>query len=347
MKILIDIGHPAHVHLFRHFAREMQDKKHSVLFSVRQKESNVQLLEKYGLDYIWYGQSFKSIPGKIFGLVKYDYALYKIAKSFSPDISLSHSSFYLSQVSKLLGCTNITLEDSGNLEQILLYKPFTNVILTPACYSKDHGKKQLYYDGNHELFYLHPKRFSPDDSIFSGLSVEKGTPYCIIRFSAWGASHDISKGGFTTEEKEELVRELSKRIKVYITSEANLPESLKQYQISIAPEKLHDAIAFASLVISEGATIASEAGVLGTPSIYVNPLVRSYNEELGKYGLLYNFRNGKGVLQKAVEILNTPSVKQEFQQNRKKFLNDKIDPTAFLVWFVENYPESVRIRFES
>ena len=35
--------------------------------------------------------------------------------------------------------------------------------------------------------------------------------------------------------------------------------------------------------------------------------------------------------------------KEEWQDRGKKMLSDKIDVTAFLVWFVENYPESAKV----
>jgi hypothetical protein len=38
-----------------------------------------------------------------------------------------------------------------------------------------------------------------------------------------------------------------------------------------------------------------------------------------------------------------PNLKEEWQKRRMKMLADKIDVTAFMVWFIENYPESVRI----
>jgi uncharacterized protein len=38
MKILIDIGHPVHVHLFKHFAREMTTRGHQVHFTCRERE---------------------------------------------------------------------------------------------------------------------------------------------------------------------------------------------------------------------------------------------------------------------------------------------------------------------
>ena len=52
MKILIDIGHPAHIHLFKNFAWQMQNMDHNIMFTVREKEVTVQLLEGYKFDFI-------------------------------------------------------------------------------------------------------------------------------------------------------------------------------------------------------------------------------------------------------------------------------------------------------
>lgn len=38
MKKLMDIGHPAHVHVTKHFAHKMVPKGHQVLCTCRQKE---------------------------------------------------------------------------------------------------------------------------------------------------------------------------------------------------------------------------------------------------------------------------------------------------------------------
>ena len=45
MNILIDIGHPAHIHLFKNFAWEMQKKGHKILFTCRDREFLLRLLQ--------------------------------------------------------------------------------------------------------------------------------------------------------------------------------------------------------------------------------------------------------------------------------------------------------------
>ena len=65
MRILIDIGHPGHVHLFRPFAQEMIKRGHKILFTCREKEFEIELLEATGFDYKSFGKKFKTTAGKI------------------------------------------------------------------------------------------------------------------------------------------------------------------------------------------------------------------------------------------------------------------------------------------
>ena len=87
--------------------------------------------------------------------------------------------------------------------------------------------------------------------------------------------------------------------------------------------------------------MASECAMLGTPAIYVNSLTAGTIEEQEKYGLIYRFANSTGVKEKAAELLNMPDLKVFFQSRRWKMLNDQIDLTSYLIWFVDNYPQSI------
>ena len=120
MNILIDIGHPAHVHMFHPFAVEMQKRGHKVLFTCRDKEFEVKLLTKYGLDFVNFGKKSKSTLGKIFDLIKFDYKEWRVARQFKPDVFLSHGSITASHVAWLMKKPSIAFEDTFNMEQIRL-----------------------------------------------------------------------------------------------------------------------------------------------------------------------------------------------------------------------------------
>ena len=96
MKILIDIGHPGHVHLFRPMAKELIKKGHQILFTCRKKEFEIELLEAADFDYISFGKHFKTKTGKIYGLIKFNLKMLQTAISFQPDLFLSHGSIYAS-----------------------------------------------------------------------------------------------------------------------------------------------------------------------------------------------------------------------------------------------------------
>ena len=170
MRILIDIGHPGHVHLFRPFAEEMQKNGHKILFTCRQKEFEIELLEDAGFEYISFGKHYKTKVGKIWGLFKFDLKMFLTAIKFKPDIFLSHGSFYAAHAAFLMKKPNICLEDTGNMEQVRLYKPFTQAILTSDVFHKELGPKQIKYAGYHELAYLHTNRFQPEKDFSSKIS---------------------------------------------------------------------------------------------------------------------------------------------------------------------------------
>jgi len=342
MRILIDIGHPGHVHLFRPFTEEMMKRGHIIFFTCRQKEFEIELLKASSFDYKCFGRHYKSFSGKIWGLVKFNIQMIFITAKYKPDIFLSHGSIYAAQVAWLFGKPHISLEDSGNMEQIKFYLPFTKVVITPDVLTVNLGIKQIRYKGYHELAYLHPKYFSPRNSILTELGITNDQEYAILRFVSWKATHDKGHKGLDLVKKQELINYLiSKDLKIFISSEADLPFEFREHQINISPNKIHHVLAFARIVISEGATIASESGVLGTPTIYINSIVRCYNEDQEEnYNTVANFRTGNGVLKKVEHLL---SEKKEIHQFNHQMLKDKIDVTAFFVWFVENYPESARI----
>ena len=139
------------------------------------------------------------------------------------------------------------------------------------------------------------------------------------------------------------MEELSKFAKVLISSEVKLPETLRKYKIELPPEKIHHLLAYATLFVGEGATMASECAMLGTPAIYVNSSAVDYCTELEeKYSLVFNFRDEGGVIDKAVELLNFPDLRPEFKIRQAKMLSERIDVTRFFTWFVENYPASFK-----
>jgi len=343
LKLLIDIGHPAHVHYFRNTAYELQKKGHNVLFCLRAKDVAEDLLKIYNLDYIKIGYSRKGFYGKIKGIFIFTVLLIKIIRQFKPDLIVSSLSPYAAFASFLTHVPLIGFADTDSA--IRLFKityPFISVFLTPHCFTYFLGNKHIKFNGYLELSYLNKKYFKPDFRILHELNLSENDRFILLRFVSWDAHHDTGKKGLTYSYKKRLISELLKISKVFISSESELPEEFKPYQIKISPEKIHDVLAYASLFIGEGATMASECAMLGTPAIYINIMSSGTLEEQEKYGLVYGFRKPEGIIEKAKELFQINHLKREFQMRRIKMVQDKIDLTKFIVWFIEQYPESYK-----
>jgi hypothetical protein len=331
--ILIDLGHPAHVHLFKLAALQWQATGHRILFTALDREAIAYLLDRYQLPH---RVIYKRQPGKwrlVRELLVRTWRTWQVARGFQPDLFLSIGSPTVGLPAWLLRKPYVAFTDTEHArEQHALFKPFAMLILTPDIFGYDMGPKQVRYPAYHELMYLHPDSFTPDSQEIAFLNLRPEEPYFIVRFVAWGATHDIGERGFSGAEKRDLVRELAKRGRVLLSVESDeIEPEFAPLVTTFPPEKVHHLLAFAALYIGEGATMASEAAVLGTPSIYVSTLRMGVQEDEEKYGLLYMIADGKAALAKALELLGTPDLKAVWQERRAALLKDKINPVPWLV----------------
>ena len=342
MKILIDIGHPAHVHYFKNFIWAMQEKGHTVHIVARDKEVAFKLLDFYKLPYFNRGKGKKGFIGKILYILQGDFYILKKALGLKPDIFFSAGSMYAAHVAWLLRKPHIALDDTDhNAFQHMMYVPFTKAILTPAVFQKDFGSKHIRFDGFLELGGLHPKRFKQEpEGLQKNLDPTNPAKFVILRFVSWQATHDIGLKGLSLEDKYALVKELSKYAKVIISSEEKLPDDLMSYSFKVHPALMHTVLSEASLLVSESLTMAAEAAFVGTPVLCISTAQAGTLDEEVRLGLIELFRTNDGLVKRAVEIMKDPVSKEKFKEKSKEIINTKTDVTGFLVWFVENFPSS-------
>ena len=341
MKIFIDIGHPAHVHYFRNFMSIMNEKGHTFFITARDKEVVFDLLNHYGLEYCSRGKGRNGIVGKLLYIVKADRVLYKLAKQFKPDLFLSFASPYAAQTSRLLGKPHIAFDDTDHaFFSHAMYVPFTPSIVTPKVYLKNYGKKHIRFNGFMEMCSLLPKYFIEDKSILINAGIGENERYALVRFVSWQASHDIGEKGLTLENKIEIVKALSQFGRVIISSEGAVPEELATYVYRAHPAHMHQFLKSASLIVSESLTMAAEAAFLGTPAICISTAMAGTLDEEVKLGLIELYRDSNGITSRAIQLFNDIDYKNEFKARLNTVIANLVDPTAFMVWFVENYPSS-------
>jgi predicted glycosyltransferase len=329
----------------------MKKKGHEFLITARDKEMTQYLLDFYKIPYINRGKIKKSLFSKATSLLSINSKILKIAKKFDPDLMIGVHNPYMAEVGWFLRKPVLTFTDSEPvpIANILTF-PFSNHILTPDIFRLDLGKNQIRYEGYHEIAYLHPKWFKPDPSILDDLEIKKDESFIIFRFIGWAASHDVGHQGFTIEDKRKLIKSMTKFGKVFITSEKPLEKEFEEYRIKIPPEQIHSALYYASLLIGDTQTMSTEAAVVGTPVIRCNSFVgpddmANFIELEEKYELIFNFNINElnRAIKKSNELIKVKGLKTKWQLKRNKLINDKIDVTAYLIWFVENYPDSIKI----
>lgn len=352
MNFLIDIAHPAHVHLFRNVYFLLKEKGHQIYVTVKNIPSAIQLLNLYHIPYYNLGDKRDSIIGKGVEQFLYDFKVLKIVRDKKIDIGFG-SSITLAHVSKISKMKSIIFDDDDDEVEPLFAKyahPFSNVVLSPECAVRK-TKRLVKYAGYHELAYLHPNRFMPDERVIAEAGLSKNDTYFLLRFNSFKAHHDVGVKGLSIENKRQLINYLSTKGKVYITTERNIDDEFKPYQLKISPEKVHSFMYYATMLVGDSQTMTSEAAVLGTPAIRCNSFVGKISyleEEEHKYGLTYGFTPDRyPEMQAKIELLLAMSdLKQQWAEKRDVMLKDKIDVTAFQLWFIENYPKSQRIMKE-
>ena len=350
MNILFDLNHPAHFHLFKNIIKILNKEGHSIYISARSKDILTSLLDKSNLTYFL----LKKTSNRFLDHSKNLNTLIKVFKEKKIDIAIGVS-VLIAQASKFSTTNSIVLDDD-DIKTTRMFAfmshSFANHVVSPVILQNERNRtKDLFHHSLHELAYLHPRCFNADRKTLEYYHLEKDEFYSILRLSALKAQHDIGEKGISYEQSLIILKELETKGKVFISSEKELPNELKKYAI-IEPENFHHLLAFSKILVCDSQTVASEAAVLGIPSIRINTFVGriSYLEELeNKFELTFGFRphDFGNAIKKIQNLVNQKDCHLVFQKRRKKMLSEKIDLTAFIVWLIENYPQSTKIMKEN
>ncbi|MGI5970630.1 MAG: DUF354 domain-containing protein [Oscillospiraceae bacterium] len=336
MTIVVDIGHPSHAHFFKNFITVMLGKGHKIIITASEKDIAPALLKAFGFEFINLGSYGNSLLGKILNAPVMDFKMYKAVKYLKPDIFLGFGSVRAAHAAWLLNRPSIIFD--GDSFTYPFYRWFASTVCAFSGYDIS-GKNIVSINGYKELAYLHPRWFEPDAAVMPR------RPAVLLRFVS-RAFHELGKMAFDEDFKIKLVLKLEKYADVYISSEGALPDSLERYRLKIKPEEMHSFLSGASLLVTDSGTMTVEAALLGVPVVRCDSFIGGdrlgvFQELENKYGLVYSFWEAGPALLKAVELACTPDAKALWEKKRQRLLREKIDVTSFMVWFVENYPNSI------
>lgn len=352
MKIAIFLGHPAQFHMFKHMAKNLRDKGHKVEFLVKRKDILEKLVKDSGFDYTIVRKQERQSSDTltmICVVLKTAFNMLWYMLTRRPKIIIgTYGSIFAKMVPiKFIVCNE---DDASVVPKFAkLAYPNASVILTPvSCDCGQWNDKAIKYAGFQKLAYLHPNVFTPDKSIVEKYFGKGYKPYVLMRFAKLNAHHDDGITGMTDQLAETVIERLSTKYNVYISSERPLTASLEKYRLHINLYDIHHLMAFADLFVGDSQSMSVESALLGIPNIRFNSFagrIGVLKELEEKYHLTIGISSDKpDVLLETIDnFIRTPEILDQYKNNRQKLLQDKIDVTQFLTWFVDNYPESSQI----
>lgn len=342
MRIVFDIVHPAHVHFFRHMVRELRERGHATAILAREKDVTSRLLHRLNLEHSTVGSAGrKGRMGQLAELLQRDLVLARFAREFRADVIVTRNPAGV-HAARLTGAVGIFDTDDGSAAGLHFRaaRPFAHFLTSPDCLPEDWGKRHVRYKGYKQSAYLHPDHFTPDPTVLDELGVRRGERFFVVRFVAMHASHDSGESGMPASAKREVIDRLLRHGKVFLSCESGVPGEWKHLAYSLTPDRLHDALAFADLVVGDSQTMTAEAAVLGTPSIRSSTFAGriSYLEELEhRYGLTWGFhpRDMPAFLHRLEVLLASPSLRGAIARGHARMLDDKVNVARWFVDFIE------------
>lgn len=338
MHVLFDLGHPAHVHLFRNLAVRLKERGHRITITIRDRGIIGHLLDQCNLPYIVASKPRRGLIGLGLELAVHNWNVLQACLPNRPDYLIG-TSVSVAHVGQLIGRPSIVLnEDDADYVPLFarLTYPLATRIIIPSILRDRKTPKVRTHQSYHELAYLHPNHFTPDPAALQYLPARPGEPFSIVRLVSLTAHHDKGEQGLSVAQAERLVEVLRSHGRVFVNAEDSLPPSLQDYAFRAPPEHMHSILAFAQMLVSDSQTMTMEAAVLGTPAIRCNSFVGrcSVISELEeRYELAWGFQPSEfeTMLRRMESLLTDSQLTETMRSRRETLLAEKHDLTEWLL----------------
>jgi len=308
MNILFDIGHPAHVLLFREIIYELR-KKHRVIVTAKNKDITYALLEEYGIDFIKMGPPYQSHLKKIVFSFVFVLKLIKTITKYKINLVSSNTSFYAVIASFLTRRPCITLLTVDRDYYSFIFKILPSSVITSHSYKKFIKKNQIRLYGIFESSYVNCNFFSCKKLLrCDNYSLRK----VFVRFVDWSAYDDIGKSSMSKDDKIELVQILKNMDKQVVISDESGDDIFKDDLLQCKVSEFHKFLFNnVSYYVGDSGSVASECALLGIPAIYISDKKHGFLEYIEKkYNLVKCYSPGN--YRKAMNDFKTNANSVEF-----------------------------------
>lgn len=339
MDILIEINHPAQLHLFRPVMDAWSRDGTKFLVAAREKDITTRLMDNYGIDYVTLAPVGSGLTGQFRELLRREAAMFRLARKCRPRVIMG-TSVHAARIARCCGARSMVLcEDDAKYIPLFrwLAYPLAHAIITPEALAYErHGAGHFTYPAYQKLFYLHPSRFTPDPGIRGELGLAASERYAVIRLSSLQAHHDIGARGMSEDMIRDVMSMAANEMRVFISSEKPLAPDFEGYRMPLPPERMHHVLAQAEFLISDSQSMTVESALLGVPAFKINTFAGriSVIRELEEAGLAFGYRPGQeaDLVRDLRSVNSLPNRREVFEHRRAVLMARQIDPVP---WFLE------------
>ena len=329
-RILIDIVHPADVRFFREPIARLRAQGAPILCLAREKDITCDLLERFEIPYALASRQGEGPIGLGLELLRRDWAMVRAMNRFKPDVATGFGGVAIAHAGRLAGVRTVAFYDHepGRL-QMALTLPFIDEWHVPESWrGPAPAGKTRRFNSFKELSDLHPARFKPCPERARALGAAPDRANIFLRLSAQRAAHDWGARSLDATAFLAALNRVFGPVALHVSCEGDAPEPLRPYLYRGALDQVHHLLAACDLAVTDGASMAAEAGVLGVPSIVTNARAPGYVSEFSRRGLMFTARADGPFDRVLAEARLTPAQREA---RRRALLFDKVDMADYVV----------------
>lgn len=343
MKILFNIGHPAHVLLFRYVIIKLR-QDNEVIVTAKDKDITYSLLNNYNISYIPLGKPYKGMLAKLAGSSRFIVKIILIILIKRVDILVSQNSFYnlIASFITFKHCITLLTVDGDPLSRI--YRYFPTQIITSDSFQKSIKNNHLKIKGIFVAAYINQNTFDLD-SITPKDRFHKSQVF--LRFVDWNAYDDFGKEGIDIAQKQRLIEVIRYNDKIPILSSESPDPNLNAESLKCPFTEFHEYL-FNNVCcyIGDSGSVAAECGLLGIPAIYISDKKHGFLEDLERsYGLVkcFSIDDFSKALDYFVKEITSMKLMEKNYLKLYDFYENNINVSDFLYWYIIKFPKSQEI----
>jgi predicted glycosyltransferase len=346
MRVLFDVVHPQHALFYAALARRLVKDGHKVTIASREKDVTIPLLDGFSTEHICISKKQGSgfISDFIETIIRV-FRIQKLIKKFRPSVVLtSNPTGSLAAWITRTPCIFDTMDGPAHGLHYSLPARLSTIITSPQLLGMKSDQRHITYPAVKSMFYV-TQDADATKKLCDELGIHDSETVAVLRVSAYTASHDRGAVGLSNDQIGSLIEFLGQRFDHLAVSaesqthvDGNLSTWLKKH-----PGSFHRLLERADLLVGDSVTVAEEAAVLATPSVWVSEfaldrpiaieLEREY--QLTKNVLAVDAAQILRDVERAVDELLSPDGKANFCKGHERLVQHSGDPIEWYIRVLE------------